>query len=55
MLADMALKYGVSAYIYSSSARAGPKYEGELKLSPLAKSHVEQYCKSLGERGLPWT
>ncbi|EGO00085.1 hypothetical protein SERLA73DRAFT_88941 [Serpula lacrymans var. lacrymans S7.3] len=55
MLADIALEYGVSAYIYSSARRAGPKYENDLKLSGLAKARIEQHCMSLGEKGLPWT
>ena len=43
------------AYVYSSAARAGPKYEDELKLSGQAKASIEQHCQFLGDRGLPWT
>jgi hypothetical protein len=55
MLADLALRYGVSAFLYSSTARAGPKYESELKLSMRAKANIEEYSMALGEKGLPWT
>ncbi|RDW62310.1 hypothetical protein BP6252_11743 [Coleophoma cylindrospora] len=54
MLADMSLKYGVQAFVYSSSLRAGPKHEHELKLSNLAKARIEQHCMELGKEGLPW-
>ena len=56
MIADLALQYGVEAFVYSSAMRAGPKFEGMLegKLSAIAKRNVEIYCRELGERGLPW-
>ncbi|RDW66729.1 hypothetical protein BP5796_09478 [Coleophoma crateriformis] len=54
MLADMSLKYGVQAFIYSSSLRAGPKHEHDQKLSSLAKARIEQHCMELGKKGLPW-
>lgn len=55
MLADLALEFGVSAFVYSSGARFGPKYEDDL-LNPshIAKRNIEQYCISLGAKGLPW-
>jgi nucleoside-diphosphate-sugar epimerase len=68
-LADMALKHGVECFVYSSSARAGPRFECEgpdedaraswngetLKLSQRAKSRVERHIVGLGDRGLAWT
>jgi uncharacterized protein YbjT (DUF2867 family) len=55
MLADLALKFGVGAFVYSSAARSGPKYEAGLILSHAAKREVEGHCKQLGEKGLNWT
>ncbi|PSS06762.1 hypothetical protein M430DRAFT_46100 [Amorphotheca resinae ATCC 22711] len=55
LLADLALKYKVQAYIYSSAMRSGPEHEDTLILSGRAKANVENYCMVLGEKGLPWT
>ena len=56
LLADMALEYGVEAYVYSSAMRAGPKWEEKLDLKPSgkAKRNIEGHCRVLGERGLKW-
>lgn len=54
-LADIALRFGVSSYVYSSAITAGPNHYGDLKFSHLAKHHIEEHCKILGESGLPWT
>ena len=56
MLADIALKYGVQVYVYSSAMRAGPKWEDKLDLKPSgkAKRNVEEHCRELGEKGLRW-
>jgi len=54
MLADLALEYRVSAFVYSSSLRLGPTYDDHEKLSRRAKVLVERHVKSLGENGLPW-
>lgn len=54
MLADFAHQFGVRAFVYSSAMRAGPKYDDELTLSGRAKANIENYCKKLGEKGLPW-
>lgn len=55
-MADVALEYGVSSFIYSSSERAGDYYDdlafGE---SHRAKAAVERHVKELGTKGLPWT
>ncbi|TVY80782.1 putative transporter MCH2 [Lachnellula suecica] len=55
MLADLALEFGVKTFVYSSMMRDGPKYDGQLKLSAKAKFNIENYCRELGEKGLPWT
>lgn len=55
LLADLALNYRVKAFIYSSSFRAGEKYEAELVLSGKAKANIERHCMELGQRGLSWT
>lgn len=54
ILADLALEYNVSAYIYSSSLRAGPKYDDQERLSGRAKANIERHVQALGEKGLPW-
>jgi uncharacterized protein YbjT (DUF2867 family) len=56
MLADIALEYHVRAFVYSSSMRAGPKYEAKLDMKPsgLAKRNIEVHCRELGEKGLRW-
>jgi hypothetical protein len=54
MLADLALEYRVSAFVYSSALRLGPTYDDHEKLSGRAKVLVERHVKSLGENGLPW-
>ncbi|KAJ8096497.1 hypothetical protein POJ06DRAFT_263978 [Lipomyces tetrasporus] len=54
MLADLALQFGVSVFVYSSAMRAGPEYEDELTLSRRAKANIENYCIELGTKGLPW-
>ena len=54
LLADLALRFGVEVFVYSSAARSGPRYEAGLKLSGAAKREVEEYCKALGEKGLNW-
>ncbi|KAJ9306551.1 hypothetical protein DTO217A2_3903 [Paecilomyces variotii] len=54
ILADLALEYNVSAYIYSSALRAGPKYDDQERLSGRAKANIERHVQALGENGLPW-
>ncbi|KAH7927239.1 NAD(P)-binding protein [Leucogyrophana mollusca] len=54
-LADLALEYGVSVYIYSSAERGGEANDEHEKLSGRAKVMVERHVKSLGEKGLSWT
>ncbi|KAF9245745.1 NAD(P)-binding protein [Melanogaster broomeanus] len=55
MMADLALEYGVSTFIYSSDERAGEKNDQYMRFSWRAKASVEQYVKSLSEKGLSWT
>lgn len=54
-MADIALQFGVQAFIYSSAMRLGEKYERDLKYSAKAKAKIEEHCMLLGEKGLPWT
>lgn len=56
-MADLALQYGVKSYVYSSAMRLGAKYETKqyLKFSAKAKVRIEEYVRSLTEKGLPWT
>ncbi|KAJ5645024.1 NAD(P)-binding protein [Penicillium longicatenatum] len=54
MLADIALEYSVSAFIYSSALRSGHRYDDQQRLSSWAKVLVERHIKALGSRGLPW-
>jgi hypothetical protein len=54
MLADLALEYRVSAFVYSSALRLGPTYDDHEKLSYRAKVLIERHVKSLGKNGLPW-
>ncbi|KUJ13254.1 NAD(P)-binding protein [Mollisia scopiformis] len=55
LLADIAFHYRVHSFVYSSSFRAGEKYEAELMLSGRAKANIELRCMELGQRGFPWT
>ncbi|KAG1793845.1 NAD(P)-binding protein [Suillus plorans] len=54
-MADLALEYGVSVYIYSSAERGGEQSDETEKLSGRAKVLAERHVQALGERGLPWT
>jgi hypothetical protein len=55
MMADLALEYGVSTFIYSSAERAGDKNDENEKLSGRAKVSIERHIKSLSDKGLSWT
>ncbi|PGH13720.1 hypothetical protein AJ80_06225 [Polytolypa hystricis UAMH7299] len=54
MLADLALKYKASAFIYSSALLAGRRDKNELMASYSAKTHIEKHIRLLGEKELPW-
>ncbi|KAG1719555.1 NAD(P)-binding protein [Suillus paluster] len=53
-MADLALEYGVSVYIYSTAERGGEQID-EKQLSGRAKVLAERHVQALGEKGLPWT
>jgi len=54
-VADLALEFQVSVFIYSSIERRGDQFDNEQVLSGLAKVKVERHVRTLGEKGLPWT
>lgn len=55
LVADLALEYGVSAFIFSSVERGGESYDDKLTLDRAAKVKIERHVRSLGEQGLGWT
>ncbi|KAF9225404.1 NAD(P)-binding protein [Gyrodon lividus] len=55
MMADLALEYGVSTFVYSSAERGGDKNDENEKLSGQAKVSIERHIKSLSNKGLSWT
>ena len=55
LIADLALEYGVSTFIFSSVERGGESYDDQLTLDRAAKVKIERHVRSLGERGLRWT
>ncbi|KAF5376279.1 hypothetical protein D9615_008517 [Tricholomella constricta] len=54
-VADLALEFGVSSFIFSSTERGGESYDENLVLDRLAKVRIERHIKELGSKGLPWT
>ncbi|KAG5643310.1 hypothetical protein DXG03_001194 [Asterophora parasitica] len=54
-IADLALEYGVSSFVFSSVERGGESYDDKLTLDRLAKVRIERHIKDLGSKGLPWT
>ncbi|KIJ66338.1 hypothetical protein HYDPIDRAFT_109338 [Hydnomerulius pinastri MD-312] len=54
MMADLALEYGVSTYIYSSSERGGDKNDDNERLSGRAKVSIERHIKGFPDRGMSW-
>ncbi|KAJ7671205.1 hypothetical protein B0H17DRAFT_195578 [Mycena rosella] len=54
-VADMALEYGVSAFVYSSAERGGEYYDDHIQLDGRAKVMIERHVRGLGDKGLPWT
>lgn len=54
-IADLALEYGVSAFIFSSVERGGESYDDKLTLDRAAKVKIERHVRSLGDKGLKWT
>ncbi|THH27971.1 hypothetical protein EUX98_g6234 [Antrodiella citrinella] len=55
LLANLALEYDVSHFVFSSVERGGEAYDDQLTLDRLAKVRIERHLKSLGEKGLKWT
>jgi hypothetical protein len=55
MLADLALEYGTSVFVYSSAERGGEINDDNVVLHKLAKVRIERHVKQLGDNGLPWT
>ena len=55
LLADLALEFGVSHFIFSSIERGGEDFDDMLTLDRAAKVRIERHIKSLTERGLKWT
>ncbi|KAJ7211084.1 NAD(P)-binding protein [Mycena rebaudengoi] len=53
LLADMALEYGVSSFIFSSAERGGEYWDDSAKLDRRAKVMIERHIRQL--EGLPWT
>ncbi|KAF8069920.1 NAD(P)-binding protein [Lyophyllum atratum] len=54
-LADLALEFGVSSFVFSSSERGGESYDDQLTLDRLAKVRIERHVRGLGSKGLKWT
>lgn len=54
MLADLALEFKVQAFIYSSALQPDPKPGQTPEYSRISKRKIENYCKSLTEKGLNW-
>ncbi|GLB44978.1 putative nmrA-like family protein [Lyophyllum shimeji] len=55
MLADLALEFGVSSFVFSSAERGGESYDDRLTLDRLAKVRIERHIRALGSKGLRWT
>ena len=55
LLADLALEFGVSHFIFSSIERGGEGFDHMLTLDRAAKARIEQHMKGLTGRGLKWT
>jgi len=55
LLADLALEFGVSHFIFSSIERGGEGFDYLLTLDRMAKARIERHIKRMTERGLKWT
>jgi len=53
-LANLALEFKVSFFMYSSRERGGETDDDDAKLDYAAKVKVERHIRSLGEKGLRW-
>ncbi|KAG5636886.1 hypothetical protein H0H81_006505 [Sphagnurus paluster] len=54
-VADLALEFGVSSFIFSSYERGGESHDDHVTLDHLAKVRIERHVKDLGTKGLSWT
>lgn len=55
LLADLAVEFEVSHFIYSSIERGGEGFDYLLTLDRAAKARIERHIKKLTEKGLKWT
>ncbi|KAF9066744.1 NAD(P)-binding protein [Rhodocollybia butyracea] len=55
VLADLALEFSVSTFIFSSAERGGERDDSQTTLDRLAKVRIEHHIRDLGVKGLPWT
>ncbi|KAF8808741.1 NAD(P)-binding protein [Phlegmacium glaucopus] len=55
LLADLALEYSVSHFIFSSVERGGESFDDNLTLDRAAKVKIERHIKGLTDKGLRWT
>ncbi|KAK4444228.1 NAD(P)-binding protein [Podospora aff. communis PSN243] len=55
MLANLALEFGVEAFVYSSALQPAADEAETPEYSRLSKQAIERHCKSLTEKGLKWT
>ncbi|KAJ6526105.1 hypothetical protein B0H19DRAFT_1084711 [Mycena capillaripes] len=55
IVADIALEYGVSAFVFSSTERGAEYYDDQTNFDTRAKVNIERHIRALGEKGLPWT
>ncbi|KAA1470858.1 NAD(P)-binding protein [Dentipellis sp. KUC8613] len=54
-IADLALEFAVSTFVYSSAERGGESADDSRQGSGRAKVAIERHVKGLGEKGLRWT
>ncbi|KAE9407574.1 NAD(P)-binding protein [Gymnopus androsaceus JB14] len=55
LVADLALEFGVTSFVFSSVERGGERDDDKAVLDRLAKVKIEQHIRELGNKGLPWT
>ncbi|KAG6917043.1 hypothetical protein DXG01_004095 [Tephrocybe rancida] len=54
-LADLAVEYSVSSFIFSSVERGGESFDDNLTLDRLAKVRIERHIRERSADGLKWT
>ncbi|KAJ6526940.1 NAD(P)-binding protein [Mycena vulgaris] len=54
-MADIALEYGMSTFVFSSAERGSEYCDDQTQLDTRAKVMIEQHIREPGEKGLPWT